>query len=307
MEDVKLQRMLLEAAVDQGIREIERDLHRSVRRLVDLGKRFSRGRFQSQIFTLFQGLLANENSPYYELIRRLVREVDHETLKTVGVNVGFESWTNGAKRIRETEKARGVSVPWTRIFHMAPGDADGSGLQAYERSVEADMALGIHTFLLQQEGGMGENAASTAWMRRYPQCVFVYYLRDARMTEEGVEAFAQTHNAVLSIPAQSADAAALARRLAAHRCLYGAHWRYARAEDALDEEALRRLLELRCPLAFFIAEDCCRQSDREAVAHFALEARTQQRYPMILMDLYEDTRYVNRIISGPNCPDDIDI
>lgn len=301
MDGVNLQRMLLEAAVDGGIRQIEKDPRRGVRRLVDLGRQISKGRFQSQIFCLFQGLLENESSPYYDLISRLVARVDHRTLKRVGINVGFESWTNGARRIRETEERGGFCVPWTMLLHMAPGRAGALPVEAYAQIVERGTALGVNTYQLLLDEPAPDIGVLTRLFSRFPRSVFLCFLKDARLPPADIDVLSSAHNAVVSVPAQVDGAEALARRLRGAECLYAAHWRYGCAEDAACGEAMERVAELESPLVLFIAEPDCPQADRAQVAGFALEARTHQRYPMILMDLYEDIRYVDRIISSQEC------
>lgn len=74
---------MIEAAVDRGIREMQEDPKRSVRKLADLGRQFSRGRFQKNFFDLSQTLLQDDNSPYYTILSRLTRETNHETLKKI--------------------------------------------------------------------------------------------------------------------------------------------------------------------------------------------------------------------------------
>lgn len=301
MDGVNLQRMLLEAAVDGGIRQIEKDPRRGVRRLVDLGRQISKGRFQSQIFCLFQGLLENESSPYYDLISRLVARVDHRTLKRVGINVGFESWTNGARRIRETEARGGFCVPWTMLLHMAPGRSGALSLEDYERLFQQGAALGVNTYQLLQEEPAPDIGALARVFSRFPRSVFVCFLKATCLPAAAIDALSSAHNAVVSVPAQADGAESLARRLRGAGCLYAAYWRYGRAEDAICERTLGRITELESPLVFFIAEPDCTLAERSQVADFAMEARTRQRYPMVLMDLYEDIRYVDRIISSQEC------
>ena len=58
---------MIESAVAHGLKEIEEDPKRSARRLVDLGKQFSKNRFQDLVFSVMQELLDNENSAYYDM------------------------------------------------------------------------------------------------------------------------------------------------------------------------------------------------------------------------------------------------
>ncbi len=94
-------RGLIDFAVSQCLKNIKEDPYRSIRRLADLGRQFAKGRFQEELFSLFQRLLLNEDGPYYEMLKQLVSSVDTDSLKTLGINIGYNSWTCGASRICE--------------------------------------------------------------------------------------------------------------------------------------------------------------------------------------------------------------
>ena len=107
-----LTRLLIESAVDRALRDMERDSHRTIRNLLDLALTFSKGSFERHFFTLCQQMLEDESSPYYQLLDRALRTCDRQTLKTFGINVGYEGCSKGARRIREVEAAGGFKVPW---------------------------------------------------------------------------------------------------------------------------------------------------------------------------------------------------
>ena len=98
-----LTRLLIENTVDRALRDMERDAHRSLRNLVDLALTFSKGTFERHFLTLCRSMLENETSPYYQLLDRALRTCDRQTLKTFGINVGYEACSKGARRIREIE------------------------------------------------------------------------------------------------------------------------------------------------------------------------------------------------------------
>ena len=88
-----LTRLLIENTVDRALRDMERDAHRSLRNLVDLALTFSKGTFERHFLTLCRSMLENETSPYYQLLDRALRTCDRQTLKTFGINVGYEACT----------------------------------------------------------------------------------------------------------------------------------------------------------------------------------------------------------------------
>ena len=56
MNSQDITRALIDTTVARAMVEMDADPKRSVRKLCDLGRQFSRGRFQNQIFAIFQDL-----------------------------------------------------------------------------------------------------------------------------------------------------------------------------------------------------------------------------------------------------------
>ena len=89
MNSQDITRALIDTTVARAMVEMDADPKRSVRKLCDLGRQFSRGRFQNQIFAIFQDLLRNDESPYYQAIDFLLRSNDPEALRQFGINIGL--------------------------------------------------------------------------------------------------------------------------------------------------------------------------------------------------------------------------
>ena len=101
---------LIDTTVARAMVEMDADPKRSVRKLCDLGRQFSRGRFQNQIFAIFQDLLRNDESPYYQAIDFLLRSNDPEALRQFGINIGYNSFTYGAQILRQKQKELSFAV-----------------------------------------------------------------------------------------------------------------------------------------------------------------------------------------------------
>ena len=104
MNSQDITRALIDTTVARAMVEMDADPKRSVRKLCDLGRQFSRGRFQNQIFAIFQDLLRNDESPYYQAIDFLLRSNDPEALRQFGINIGYNSFTYGAQILRQKQK-----------------------------------------------------------------------------------------------------------------------------------------------------------------------------------------------------------
>ena len=111
-----MSRVLIETMVRKGIREIQEDPERSARNLVDMAIHFSpEGRFSRALFDNVQRMLRDEDSAYYALVSDMVHHMDAERLLTFGMLLGYDGFTLGAQRIRETEAAEGFDIPWSLI------------------------------------------------------------------------------------------------------------------------------------------------------------------------------------------------
>ena len=145
-----LTRTITESVVDRCIREIEEDPKRSVRKLVDLGRQLARGRFQRQYLDLTQKMLEDEESPYYTLVRNVVRKADHDAIKTFGINLGLGSWTNGARIIRALEAEGQRHIPWGLTLHL-DASAEGGVPPLYRGVIEQGKTDGIFTYFLRAD------------------------------------------------------------------------------------------------------------------------------------------------------------
>ena len=104
--------ILIETIVRKAIRDIQDSPKRNTRNLVDMALNFSEGRFQSRFFEMAQSMLQDENSAYYRLIPDMAVNVDTEKIIHFGINLGYNSCTAGAKKIRALEKKEKFNIPW---------------------------------------------------------------------------------------------------------------------------------------------------------------------------------------------------
>ena len=83
---MEIRRAIIRSAIERGIQEIRSDPQRGVRKLVDLGTHFSRGRFQKRIFREMQDELVNPNTAYYAMVTNLVNRVRAEHIERLGID-----------------------------------------------------------------------------------------------------------------------------------------------------------------------------------------------------------------------------
>lgn len=236
---------MIEAAVDRGIREMQEDPKRSVRKLADLGKQFSRGRFQQNFFDLSQTLLQDDNSPYYTILSRLTRETNHETLKKFGVNIGYTSWTYGASLIRSYEKEHGYDVPWTIFIHYLP---DGPlGPEQIDRLIQEGRSIGVYTYFIYLEEMPEDWTALTKLFHSYDNSAFLLLLPDRELEEADCDLLSECRNLLVSAEIASCYRENI-RLLKQRGCIVANHYYY-HSSDL--EEIARQVKDCESPLLLF--------------------------------------------------------
>ena len=161
--------ILIETIVRKAIRNIRDSPKRNTRNLVDMALNFSEGRFQSRFFETAQSMLRDENSAYYRLIPDMAVHVDTEKIINFGINLGYNSCTAGAKKIRALEKKEQFNIPWS-ISLIISGKEYEKNEKEYLRVLGQGKRLGIYTWMLYAPGGT-EKILELA--RKYPECAFV--------------------------------------------------------------------------------------------------------------------------------------
>ena len=220
-------RTLIELAVKRALKSIEDDPKRSIRNMVDLGAYFSGGRFQKRFLEKIQVMLKNEKSAYYKLVQDTVSNVAHERLLTFGMNLGYNSCTYGAKRIRELEAAEGHNIPWAISV-----DIGSHGLQKtfnrYASLVDEGEELGIYTWLFFMEE---ERQGIWSLIEEHPDSAFVLFCESYILTTDFMNRVSEFNNVMLMVE-YHASASEICMQLRNRHLLYGVYYRYS-AEDKL--------------------------------------------------------------------------
>lgn len=136
---------LVEAAVNKGLRDLQENPARGIRNLVDLGAMFAGGRYQKEFFQLAQSELENEDSVYYRLVEKVVCNTSAQILKTFGMNLIYNCWNLGARKIRKKEQREHFNIPWTLIYEM------GNWVQIDSKLIKSTITqgkkLGIYCYI----------------------------------------------------------------------------------------------------------------------------------------------------------------
>lgn len=281
MTQNEINKILLEDLTEQFVRKIQFDPQRSIRKLADLGERLAHGQALKKFFETAQRLLERRDSPYYAFVQRICAGVDLNTLKTLGVNLGLNSWSQLRQR---------RNMPWSLAYYLsgAPGSLTREELRA---SMQEGMSLGIRSFLLAPDESYGPVDGLIHQLHAFPDCAFGLFTSGAALSDDAIDQAAETHNLLISLrdtPLSPVEPVASA--LHSRRCPFALHTVYRTIEDArhiLEGSWMQRVSRL-SPLAFCIPDRNCPPDTRRTVQAYIDSLRENPRYPTLVIELLSD-------------------
>lgn len=293
-------RAVIDAAVDRGLREIAEDPHRSIRKLTDMGRRFSRGgRFLDEIYAIMQDLLRNEDSPYYTAIEQLLRHTTRKSLKHFGINLGYNSLTVGSKVIRNEGKNKAFHTPWCLVIRIDPDKAGGISVADIRHFVQRGIDLGIYTFIIRLGGSSAILSDLCALFAGCKDAAFLCLLPDGQLDEGQFQAMRDCTNTLFLFSAGDEATMDNIREMHRQKSLCGVHDCYsdATAEAWLSGARSEALDRFGCAFVILTADDNLSPENRKALSHYAKKLRMQPAHPYIPFDLFYDAIEINRIVS----------
>lgn len=290
-------RKLVEIAIDKGISDIETDPDRGIRKLVDLGLDFSIGRFQKSFFELTSTMLRNEQSAYYTLIRDSVAMFSHDAIKRLGINVGYNSWTMGARIIRENEAKYGFNIPWLIGAQLSQsGSVTADTLSGV---IKDGRDIGIFSYwLVISDAPSLLTAVELA--ERFPDCEIAIFAVSGIVTGEFVLAIEGVHNILVSVPVSDEEAAHL---LLPTGCMLCRHIIYddSNIDFITSGDFVTETVDLGFRTACLVVSPSCSSKANSEAVEYVRNLRANQTHPIALTELFSDIIYVDHIISGEPC------
>lgn len=295
---ISTSRILIETIVRKALRDIRETPERNTRNLVDMALNFSKGRFQMKFFKSAQRMLRNEQSAYYRLVHRVVENVDHERLISFGMNIGYNSCTIGAKKIREIEAAEGFNIPWALFLDMDMGTlAQQAG--AYDSLIRQGKELGIFTWFIHADT---PNHSLFDLLSAHDDCAFVLMCKSKDISEAVIEGASELKHLMLSVETGE-SAEMVCQRLQEQKMLYAVHMKYdaESMKNILNDNLLYDTQSLNASFTVFIPDANCTDSEKEIVYDYVLRKREEQQFPTLAWEMIQDVLNIDTIISEDSC------
>ena len=301
MAENNVTRTLVRAAVARALREIEEDQRRAMRRITDMGRQFSKSRFQILVFDIIQEFLSDDGSIYYAMTENLLQTTDHDSLADFGVNLAYMSWTHGARILRRSQKELGVCLPWEISLCYDPGREDSLSPDEIRRIIGQGRDLGIYTWHINQMSAAGADSALPDLMAEYPDCAFFWGLSRNDLTAGQALALKKSRNAMVLLNGKAQGLTDCAALLRGEKLLFGVWASYRTGEDldGLKEGLIGSLArDTLAPYLVLVPEEGADPSVMEEASLYCRRARMDQAASCLLVDYAGDSRMISDLICG---------
>ncbi len=293
-----ISRILIETTVRKALRDIHDSPERSIRNLVDMALHFSAGRFQQNFFQVAQTMLQNERSPYYALIKDTVAHVETERIFTLGMNLGYNSCTLGAKKIRETEQHTDCNIPWS-IFLKLESQKLSKNYERYDSILSQGEALGIYTWIFFFKGQVID-VLSLA--KKHPDSVFFLFC-DAEGAMLAFHDFITDIKNVAFVIKGGKDRKFVCNMLHTLNFPCSIYDTYTdKNVDAIINGTYFSRAEKMHPIfSVLIAASDCSANTRKIVSDYVESVRKKQQFQTLAFELATDCTRIDSIISTDAC------
>jgi hypothetical protein len=300
---------MIKSAVQNGLRYIDDHPKRGLRNLVDLGEYFATGKFQKDFFDLAHDILDNNNSTYYQLIESMVKNSDHNILADFGVNLGYNSFTKGAKIIRLHEDECGYNVPWSITFNFRESSENNLTIDEISEFISSCKQIGIYSyiFVLDKNSCILEGLMKT--IDTFKDCAFILFLDSGVMTDENIAKFSRTN--ILYVMhdnrtgEEKSDGLFLNRleSMRKNKMFFGLYKYY--NDNNLDYIFSGKYIDdLRVTESTFvilIKEKDCSFDKQKMIYEYVVNSRIKENSPVFMIDFYGDVEKIDKIISSDSC------
>lgn len=298
-------RILIASMLEKAFNDGKSSPRRAARNLVDLGVAFSKGRFQKRFLVYAQEMLQDQDSAYYDLISDVIVHVDRNLLVNFGMNLGYNGCIKGAQKIRSIEKEQGFNIPW--ILPMKLNEENIQQMaEEYHRRIRQGKELGIYVYLLQFSGDEPEKLLE--FLKENPDCAFIMFLDGQKISQEFMNKIKEYKNGMISVPAGK-DSVENCREMREKGLLYALYASYGdkNGDKILDGSWIQEQLCLHSQFLFLLPEDGCDTEIQEKIYEYVTKVRMKQRHPVFCMEVKEDFKLIDHIISEDSCAVGFDV
>lgn len=299
--DNKINKVLVESAIKKGISDIKDDPQRGIRNLIDLGAYFIKDKFQKNILDVFHKIFNNPKSPYFDMFKNLVRDVDEKILKTFSFNLGYNSLTNGAKVIRENKEIYKCYIPWIINFNLKDQNEDSLRIDDIIKIVDEGKTLGIYSYMFFIDKDID---FLFPLLEKEKDSAFFLMTEKDSINKKELDKINSFKNTYISISMEYKDIKSELLKntlnlLKGSGALHGVHSYYNHKNAAIiaTNRWKRNLRKLNLNSAFLIESNPKDYIANDKIKHFTEKSRKKKNFKTFLVNYLKDITFIQNSIS----------
>lgn len=292
-----LNHTLIETTIRNAIKQIKDDPERNIRNLVDMALTFSNGRFQQHFFKSAQKLLQDPTSCYYKLVPDLINNIDTERIITFGMNVGYNSCTVGARKIREIEAMSSFNIPWSLFLELSDNDYQ-INTHTIHSLISQGRDLGIYTWLIHS---IDHPFYLLELARAFPECAFSIFCTAKDITPALLDEAGDIYN-VMFVVEYCDDVETACALLRSRKFLYSISYSYTEQDmkKIINDEILHDTENFHSAFTLLYSRTCSFTEPLPVYQHIR-QIREAQNFKTIPFDIIQDNYWIDSIISDQPC------
>lgn len=297
----RLVKQTINIAVSKALEDMKSNTRRSIRNLIDLGLLFSHSENQKWFFTTAKKIITNPYNPYNSLVARMISDVNSDTIKKIGINLGYNSLTYGADKIQKSQKFTKCPIPWLLSFDI---EYCPTLFDKIRELIHEGRELGIYSYIFCLHE-TDDIIPLCKIAEQFDECLFIFKSPPALITAQSVQSLSILRNVIVSVQADrdshfECDIDAF-QTLKLNKCFYGFHLNY--NEDNMKKVTspvyIRSAIELGCLFGVYNADRDVSQACKDAVYNFICSERGADGQPLTALEWSRDIQNISeKILSG---------
>lgn len=331
------ERKAFSVAIDGALKHVKKDREKSFLQLIDLAEKFMDGdKLQKEDYDKARELVKNSDGKWMKYADRILNEVDPHVVKMTALNLGFEAFFYGTKRINQMRKIHNCNIPWlllvdptsacnlhcTGCWAAEYGNRMNLSYEELDSIITQGKELGVYLYMYTGGEPLVRKDDIIRLCEKHDDCEFHAFTNGTLVDDAFCEEMRRVGNLSLSISLEGFENANDGRRgdgcfervmeamdrLKAHGLVFGTSICYTRnnVEAVTSDEFLDMIIEKGCRYAWYfhympVGNDAAPEllpSPEQRTGVYEKIRHYRATKPLFAMDFQNDAEYVGGCIAG---------
>ena len=321
--------------IEQAIKFMYKDPEKNLPKLMDWADTFCKGRFPGQRAAIRRAI-EDPTYPYYDFIRHMMNEVDHDVLTTIVVNFFINANMVGCEKQEKLRKEHNCNIPWAILLDPTSAcNLHCTGCWAAEYGNKLNLTfdeiddiirqgkdMGVYMYIYTGGEPLVRKADLIKLCEKHDDCIFLAFTNGTLIDEKFADDMLRVKNFVPAISLEGFEEATDARRgdgvygkathamnlLRERKLLYGISSCYTRAnfESITSEEYYDSLIRMGAYFIWYfhympVGNDASPEllpTPEQRTEVYRRIRRYRAEKPLFAMDFQNDAEFVGGCIAG---------